>query len=172
MTAVISDDLHYRYWLSRSGHGVGPAVLWCMLNPSYADGTRNDPTVTRLISFSKRLPFVVVNLNGFRATDPRELRTVADPVGPQNDQYLRLACSKFPVVVCAWGANAEKSRVEAFLAIAKEMNCKLVCLGTTKDGSPRHPLYVKGDTPFQEWDAAMWGLKQTAKLRPNYIEGP
>lgn len=149
MTAVISDCGAYRYWLGRPGRGA--PLVWCMLNPSTADATIDDPTIKRVRSFSKGMAFSVINLNAYRATDPAELGTVADPIGPHNDHYIAWCLKVAPVVVCAWGANATHEREVAFIEMALAAGCKMVCLGLNKDGSPKHPLYVKGSTPFVEY---------------------
>jgi hypothetical protein len=35
-----------------------------------------------------------------RATDPRALKTVANPVGPENDRYLLEVCRQVALVAC------------------------------------------------------------------------
>jgi hypothetical protein len=42
----------------------------------------------------------MLNLFAYRATDPRVLRTVADPVGPDNDRHLLEVCRRAALVVC------------------------------------------------------------------------
>jgi len=56
-------------------------------------------------------------------------------------------------VICAWGA-AEIAKPQARLLVERQLETqhKLACLGWTKAGSPRHPLYVKGDAPLTPWE--------------------
>lgn len=143
----------YRYTLGRqlpaADHG---RVLFCMLNPSTADHLVLDPTVTRCRNYSIAWGFssmVVVNLFALRSTDPRGLRTVADPVGPENDEHIAREAAAAEAVVVAWGAEpiaAERARrVLPLLG-------RCWCLGTTKDGQPKHPLYLAASLsliPFQ-----------------------
>lgn len=69
--------------------------------------------------------------------------------------WLRIAAREHETVVFAWGANARPDRVRHVYEIFKGGPLRrIVCLGKTKDGSPRHPLYVKGDTPLIEWKPA------------------
>jgi hypothetical protein len=151
--AVFSDDFTYRYLLTRSW-GDGPFVTWVMLNPSIADEMVNDPTVTRCINFSRGWGaggLTVVNLYGLRSTDPSVLAVHPDPVGPDNDRIIGEHCALSTLVVCAWGAGAkDPERVEE---VRRILGGGLACLGITKGGHPRHPLYVHGATrlmPYPE----------------------
>lgn len=142
--------MRYRYFLERPIGGlfgrVGSTITWVMLNPSTADAFRDDPTVARISKRSRSLGharLIVVNVFGLRSTSPRELRFAGDPVGPHNDEYIELGLSLADEVVGAWGGSfpaafaGRVSDVRAMLASHAPM-----CLGRTKSGQPRHPLYV------------------------------
>jgi hypothetical protein len=61
-------------------------ALFIMLNPSTATEVQNDPTVERCERRARALgfgAFRVLNIFAWRATDPRDMRAAADPVGPQ-----------------------------------------------------------------------------------------
>lgn len=164
-SAQISPCGRYRYTLDRTwGDPFGPAVYWIMLNPSTADAEVDDPTIRRCISFSKRQEaerMRVVNLWPYRATKPSVLTEAAeagiDLDGVGGRFYLESALAGWgdeDIVVAAWGASLPSlatERVEWVLAMADEYDTPLNCLGLTKAGHPRHPLYVKGDTPFQHY---------------------
>lgn len=154
-SAVISDCSQYRYVLRRQWRDAFTGVRtvgFVMLNPSTADGTIDDPTIRRLIGFAKLWgmdALEVVNLYALRSTDPKGLWQHADPVGPKNDDYIDGWARRSRACVAAWGANAKPDRVAEVLAL---MNGRpLYCLGTTKSGAPRHPLYVKGNTGLIPW---------------------
>lgn len=147
-TAWLSADRAYRYVLTRRWDD-GPVMAWIMLNPSTADADTNDPTIRRCIGFARREgcgAIWVVNLFALRATDPRVLRASPDPVGPANDSFLRER-TRTDYVVAAWGAhgslNGRSHEVRTALA-----DIPLLCLGITRGGEPRHPLYVQSDTPL------------------------
>jgi hypothetical protein len=144
--AVFSADKTYRYRLSRTWGSSGTHATWIMLNPSTADALEDDPTIRRCISFTKAWGLdglVVVNLFALRATDPHELARHPDPVGPANDQFIRDAVSPWSVVVAAWGAHKiAAARTRAVLGILTAGAGTVGCLGVTKGGAPRHPLYV------------------------------
>lgn len=157
-TALISPCGRYRYRLTRRW-GPGALLPFVMLNPSTADADVDDATIRRCMSFARREErggIVVGNLFAYRATDPEALRAVADPVGPSNVSALTgiiidAAFAGVPVL-CGWGAYSRLKDQDAMLRrIAAKHGVKLVCLGTTMAGYPRHPLYVRRDQPLVEW---------------------
>lgn len=148
-SAILSDDGSYRYRLTRVW-GDGPLLTWVMLNPSTADAELDDPTIRRCRSFTQRGKFggfQVLNLFAYRSTDPSALTKVRDPVGPQNDEMFEKYAS--PYVCVAWGTKGTPERVTRVVELLGDREVR--SLGTTKDGHPRHPLYVKGDQPFVPW---------------------
>jgi hypothetical protein len=155
-SATISACGQYRHTLTR-GWGPDPRAVWIMLNPSTADASHDDPTIRRCKAFSRSWgcgALTVVNLYGWRATDPAELKTLssADAIGPENDATILTAATTAQAegwpLVAAWGANADRRRVVEVLAMVTRTGAQLQCLGTTKGGQPRHPLFVRGDTPL------------------------
>lgn len=153
--ADISDDGRYRYTLTRRWDDR-PRVVFVMLNPSTADADIDDPTIRRCIGFARRWDFggiEVVNLFAWRATDPVELARADDPVGPDNDDHIVARCAG-EFVVAAWGASVpylQRRRPADVLAMARNVGGQVHHLGLTKDGSPRHPLYLRGDTEPTRW---------------------
>ena len=154
--AVISDCGLYRYRLERRW-GIGPAMGFVMLNPSTADANLDDPTIRRCIGFAKREgcdALMVVNLFAFRATDPKNLPAdQTDAIGPFNLAHIQVAVDviKGPLVA-AWGAHKVANKIAG--VITHHFGHRLMCLGKTKDGCPRHPLYVKADAPLIPFGAA------------------
>jgi hypothetical protein len=155
--ACLSPDGEYRYWLSRVWDRGSELALWIMLNPSTASAEVDDPTVRRTQEFSRRWGYggvVVVNLFARRCTRPVHLRDPGDPIGPANDKWLwNLGCRRaVTLVVAAWGAHGSlHDRDRTVARMYHRLGRPLYCLGTTKDGHPRHPLYVKGNTPLEPW---------------------
>jgi hypothetical protein len=85
----------------------------------------------------------MLNLFAYRATDPRVLRSIADPIGPANDRHLLDVCRQAALVVCCWGADGEyRDRDRQVLELLRGI--PLHALALTKLGHPRHPLYLKG----------------------------
>ncbi|WP_029458196.1 DUF1643 domain-containing protein [Solidesulfovibrio alcoholivorans] len=143
--AVINGS--YRYLLTRSWGGDPREICWIMLNPSVADATADDPTIRRVRGFSEAWSFggfTVVNLFAGIQTDPTKICGICDPVGPENDDYIARAARGAQRIVCAWGAGCPwPHRPKAVIGML--LGAPLYCLGTTRGGSPRHPLYVRGD---------------------------
>jgi hypothetical protein len=156
--AWYSECSTYRYALTRAWKAGAPRLLWVMLNPSTASELRNDPTVARCENRARSLgfgAFRVVNLFAFRATDPRALRQVADPTGPENDRAVAEAADWADTVLCAWGVHgALRSRDAEVVAMLRRGGHALWHLGLTKGGQPRHPLYLPKEAPLLPWDGA------------------
>lgn len=150
-TAVISPCGRYRYRLTRGKGNLMPVV---MLNPSTADAYQDDPTIRSLMRLAGANRFNgidVVNLFGFRATSPYELKSVGDPYGPENEDHQIEFCTQSGRnIVVAWGNHATEESVQRFMGVidrCMEFSCKqLLCFGQNKNGSPKHPLYLKSDT--------------------------
>jgi hypothetical protein len=154
-SATFDPSRTYRYALERRWSEAAPAVF-VMLNPSTADAFAEDPTIRRCLAFARREGcggLVVVNLFALRATDPYELYKIVhpDPVGPENDRIVREAAAEAEgPVIAAWGVHGALNGRGAIVARLLEAS-DLMCLGLTKDGHPRHPLYVRGDAPLTLW---------------------
>jgi hypothetical protein len=159
VSAVISDCGAYRYRLERHGLSGAGAIAWIMVNPSTADATEDDATIRRVIGFTERLGggwAVVGNKFAYRATDVRELRSAADPRGPENDAHLERIMGDAGTVIVAWGPLSKlpphlRKRWTTVRMIADRVGAKLMCLGTAQDGHPRHPLMLAYDAPLIEW---------------------
>lgn len=148
----------YRYALSRSWNADLPRLLAVMLNPSRADAAQNDPTVTRVAGRARANGYGalrVLNLFALAATDPGALPRSADPVGPCNDAVLRdsLAMWNASAVLCAWGARHARhmNRDRVVLGVLHASGLPLLHLGLTRQGAPRHPLYVANAVAAATW---------------------
>ena len=145
-TAVLSADSRYRYLLSRTW-GTGPCAVFIGLNPSRADAIQDDASTRRMIGFARSLgcgQLRLVNVYGWRSTTPTMLRRVTDPVGPDNDRWIRDTVAAADLVVAAWGTHASPIRVAAVLNLLRHRT--VWSLGQTRDGHPRHPLYLPART--------------------------
>lgn len=91
----------------------------------------------------------MVNLFGFRSTDPRNLLNVHDPIGPDNDHWIEYAVSRAYFVVAAWGNRG--NILDRATSITSRYRKNLKALQVTKAGMPKHPLYVRADTIPNDW---------------------
>lgn len=140
----------YRYSLWRRW-GPGPQVLFVMLNPSTADERNNDPTIRRCIGLAVAWGYGAVavgNLFAFRTPSPTILKRAAHPVGRANDRWLERMAAASSRVIAAWGNHG------AFLARDAQVRAllpSLYVLSLTRQGQPRHPLYVPGSAVPTPW---------------------
>ncbi len=156
--ALFSEDRVYRYLLRREIWVQRTTCLFIMLNPSTADETVNDPTVTRCINFAKYWGFgrlEVCNLFAYRATDPRELYELSrvDAIGHiTNDAYIQNAIERADRVVCAWG-NHGILHGRGLQIKEKIWNAGKFPLAfkITQKGQPIHPLYQKANADLIAW---------------------
>jgi hypothetical protein len=160
--AVLSDCGRYRFSLWRR---VEPTIfdgnlgncLFVMNNPSTADANEDDPTIRRVKAFAASWGFskvYVANTNPFRSTDPKKAIVPLDNVFAENDAWLRKLARTCQWVVAAWGTKAYPTLAARALNVLTE--CRDVrALALSKDGTPKHPLYLKGDL-----QPAIWRLLQ------------
>lgn len=127
-----------------------------MLNPSTADAERDDPTIRRVMDFAQRAGYggiAVLNLYALRTPSPAVLfEFEGDKIGDLCDRLLHGL--RWKDVLVAWGANANaRSRANDVVSILRSNNNRLYCLGTNKDGSPKHPLYVPSSQRLMDYTA-------------------
>jgi hypothetical protein len=148
-TAVFSSCRTWRYILHRVWAADQPQVMVVGLNPSTATETVNDPTVTRCINYARAWGYggmVMTNLFAFRATDLRVMKAAPDPVGPENNHWLLETAKNSSLVLCAWGNHGVyENRAQIIPELFRGTGITLHCLGFTKFGAPKHPLYLKAD---------------------------
>jgi hypothetical protein len=151
--ALFSEDRRYRYHLWRTW-APGPRMLFVMLNPSIANESKPDPTMTRCMGFARREGcggLDIVNLYALVSRHRDALLVAKAPVGPDNDATVaRVAAAADGPIVAGWGTwpHIPRGRIDAILAaVARPM----LCLEVTKNGMPGHPLYLRGDAPLVPW---------------------
>jgi hypothetical protein len=140
--AEFSPCRRYRYALMRSWQPGTGCAMFVGLNPSTADETEDDPTIRRCIAFARAWGYgglLMTNLFAYRATQPADMLAQDDPVGPENDRYLKEGAAASGVVVAAWGTNGAHRGRDAQV---RAMLPGLHYLRLTKEGHPGHPLYL------------------------------
>ena len=147
-SAVFSPCRKYRYHLAQIWDETKLPLLWLMLNPSTADETQNDPTVERCERRARMWGYggsEVYNIFAYRATDPKTMRAQADPIGPENDKWIRHFArrSQTHIGVAGWGAHGEHmARGKSVTDILKQEGGRAHALKINKNGHPAHPLYI------------------------------
>jgi hypothetical protein len=115
----------YRLTLRRAWDD-GPRACWILLNPSTAEAHpdgKNDPTIRR------------------------------EPIGPDgarsNNAAIRRSVRSADRVIVAWGNHGSHlGRADQVREMLRKMNVDPWCLGATSAGEPKHPLYLRRDTPL------------------------
>jgi hypothetical protein len=144
-----SSDRTYRYVLRRncSDSAEPRRIAWIGLNPSTADELVLDPTLEAVRRYSIKWGFaqmVMLNLFAYRATYPSDLKRAADSIGPDNNRFLLKEAQAANLVIACWGKHGSfLGRDEEVLGLLDGVTFK--CLSRNKDGSPRHPLYLRPD---------------------------
>lgn len=154
--AEFSRDGRYRPRMRRWTGDVFPDryVLFIGMNPSTADASANDPTCAREWQFTLREGYhgmVKTNVGDYRATNPKDLMAAGLSVSsPENLPTIRQsAAGAALVIVCHGKLNPPLAlAAKAILAALHEDGVDLWCFGTNADGSPKHPLYLRADTPL------------------------
>lgn len=149
-SAVFSHCERFRYELTWVWDRSKPILTLWLLNPSTADHEKLDPTVQGLVKRARHWGYGgarVINLFAFRATRPRDMLAVSDPVGPHNDAVslaaLHQTLDAGVPVICGWGAHGgHRGRDQVARAMAAQLDVRLMALELNADGSPRHPLYI------------------------------
>lgn len=176
--AIFSDCEKYRYVLWRVWNKdlLTPnprMVSFVGLNPSTADEHHNDPTVTRCINYAKAWGYdgmYMLNLFAYRATDPREMKAQEYPesepgIGRSRNYAALRRYGTSPLselTVACWGVHGhiketwnklEEIRGFHDLIVANQLlrGANLHALGLTKDGHPKHPLYLKSNLRPRLW---------------------
>lgn len=143
----------YRYKLTRTWGDPSKSMCFVGLNPSVADATDDDPTIRRLVQFAIREGcgrLAVVNLFAMILTDSKKLPAQIAPIGPFNRRFVSEEIQHSKLTVVGWGSNKAVTPGIVNNVILDGLS-HVFCFGTNKDGSPKHPLYLKSTTPLRPW---------------------
>jgi len=83
--------------------------------------------------------YIMGNIFGYRSTDPRNLKKVKDPIGSDNDFWLKKLHEEASLTIGAWGNHGD------ILNRGKDVSSminNMYCLKVTKHNHPSHPLYL------------------------------
>ncbi len=153
--AMYSGCENYRYSLTRTWDPKGRKAHFIMLNPSTATEMQNDPTVERCERRARTLgfgAFRVTNIFAWRDTDPKKMRAASDPIGTQNDAAIAQGCAWADQIIAAWGSHgAHMNRGQEVKQMLQNMALPVFHLGLTKEGHPKHPLYIAYTQQPHEW---------------------
>lgn len=158
----------YEFWRCWSDDTRSVAVF-CGVNPSTADETREDPTCRRDIAFAKRMGhgrMIKVNLFAYagpRSTEPLSLLDEPDPVGPENDMALLSAAKATGATfIACWGSHRKskaltdlvRRRALRVTEMLLDHGIAMFCFGRNGDGMPKHTLYLPSTTALSVFEGA------------------
>lgn len=150
--AILSSCGNYRYSLARKRDLQKDDLIWVLLNPSTADSTQDDPTIRKIIQFSKNFGYwwcLVYNLFALRSTDPKVLITHSDPIWPDNDNHIQTIPTEKKIVFARWNHGILQWRSTKVIDLLKDHNTRY--LEKNKSQQPKHPLYVWYNIWLKKW---------------------
>ncbi|HJO77731.1 MAG: DUF1643 domain-containing protein [Prochlorococcaceae cyanobacterium ETNP7_MAG_30] len=170
---------HYRWWLKRRLGESSRTLLFVGLNPSKASALDDDPTLRRILGFCRSWGYgrlLVVNLFARISQSPSVLKHCVDPIGEQNDVQLSkraghwAECSQWDLWL-GWGVGGawlqRHLAVMALLEPYRQHRLRNIpealgplALGCTREGHPRHPLYIPGKEVLRPF---MWASRSTIR---------
>ena len=136
--AEFSIDKKERYSLKREWDKSKNKILYIMLNPSKADDKKDDPTIRRLVNFTKKFNyggFLVGNIFTTITPNPKEIDKSKGISGRNLEELLKLI-NTVDQIVYAWGNTNEEPQ------LLKELVLSPKCFGKNFNGTPKHPLYL------------------------------
>lgn len=139
--------------------GQWQRILWIGMNPSTATATFDDPTcrLEWMRSFALGADtYVKVNLSDYRATRPSDIPHDSQKAcSRRNVCVIEQEIGHADAVVLAWGAGprALDAARNIVIGLIRAERCRrpllpVLCLGVTRSGEPRHPLYVPRCRPL------------------------
>ena len=153
--AVFSKCFKFRYSITNKFNSGRGRLLFILLNPSTATEKVYDPTLLRC---KKRAinscvyQFRVCNLFAYRATKPKELQKVSDPIGPYNNEILKNSIKWSDKIICSWGRfGILKERNLEVIQLIKKYKTPSFHLGLTKNNQPKHLLYISYNKILTKW---------------------
>ena len=168
---LFSECRSYRWILKRELLSGEKTVVFIGLNPSKANSSNNDMTLVRIINFCSRWNYkniYMINLFGLISKSPIQLSKSTDPIGKNND-LITLKSLEFwredsnCDLWLGWGDKGQlKGRDRKVLKLIKNFSSlksnennsskRILSLGLSKKGNPRHPLYMPNQSFLRKFD--------------------
>lgn len=158
-SAKFNEDRTHRYYLSRIWDEKMSKMLFIGINPSTADGEKDDHTVSRLVKFCQSWGFggfYIVNLYSFISPEPEDMidhynnltNKMEKALHKQNMavalRYGRI-CS---MITFMWGAGIpNQTQADKYIRTFRDA----YCFGKTREGHPKHPLFLASHTQLTKF---------------------
>ena len=159
ITMIPNVHSEIRYALTKDGSNP---LLVIGLNPSTANETKPDNTmksVLRIASYNNYDGFVMLNLYPLRSTCPAKLPEQSDTeIYENNIHVIKDILEKYPEsdILLAYGNNIIQKKylrqyAEEIIKMLREMGRNILCIGVTKCGMPKHPLYASSNSALKPY---------------------
>ncbi len=168
---LFSECRSYRWILKRELLSGKKTVVFIGLNPSKANSSYNDRTLLRIINFCSRWNYkniYIINLFGLISSSPIRLLKSKDPIGKNNDLIILKSLEFWREYTncdlwLGWGDRGElKGRDRKVIKLIKDFSKskskennyskRVLSLGLSKKGNPRHPLYIPNKSFLRRFD--------------------
>jgi hypothetical protein len=143
--ATFSECRQYRFALWRTWDSMKPKVMFIGLNPSKADESKTDATITTVCRYARDWGYggvIMCNLFAYVSTDPRALLIdQQEKIGYNNNNYLKNYGSKAGLIIFAWGAFNVNGRDKEVIEMFPDAHV----IAFNNNGTPHHPLRLKAN---------------------------
>ncbi|MBL0721232.1 MAG: DUF1643 domain-containing protein [Sulfurovum sp.] len=147
--ALFSNKKDYRYMLSRIWDTEKPTLGIIGLKPLIGDAINSDLDINHQVRVAKALGYgslYSVNIFSFIEKDGVTIYDTDDPIGINNDRYLRRYLSRCKIIICAWGNEGGYRERSTYI---KKLSLDLYYLKLNKTGEPAHISHISGNfTPI------------------------
>lgn len=140
----------YRYHYRNIWDRDLPIVMFICLRPQNKDGKR-EYVVDSLVQYCKEMNyggFYLCNLFAYITERDHDLTTVKDPIGPDNDKWIKKIDRRTDLTIFAWGVNGKiqkrSQEVEKMFKIAW-------ALDIDPKGYPKYPLFVPNNPKLKSY---------------------
>lgn len=156
----VGDNMEHRLYLMRdwaAGEIDAPYALSIGMNPSMANHLMDDLTVRKDQIFTEQFGLRRMfkgNVGSYRCTDPAGLTARGVVVShPENLPMIRRLAADAALIFVATGRVPDVlvPHARTMFRALKQDGRRLMCLGLTRDGWPKHSSRLAYSTPFQEF---------------------
>lgn len=142
MTRVkLSKNGKYRYYYRNIWDKDLPVVMFICLRPQNKEGKR-EYVIDSLIQYCQQIDyggFYLCNLFAYITEKDHELTVVKDPVGKDNDMWIKKIAKRADMVIFAWGVNG---KIQKRSKEVENMFSTSWALDIAPEGYPRYPLFI------------------------------
>ena len=170
---LLSECRSYRWILKREFVRGEKTIIFIGLNPSKGNLLNNDMTLIRINNFCTRWNYkniYIINLFGLISRSPSKLLKSNNPVGDNNDLIILIALEFWSKNINCdlWLGWGDKGMLNGRnLTVLKLINNfsnlrtskndpskRVLSLGITKKGNPRHPLYLPYESMLKPYEVS------------------